>query len=423
MMPDDHANRGRIELLIVSSDTFPPTRVDVAVLFGQELARRGHRFDWILQSTSACTAGYATAWGGGTAWVGRTDLGSSLLHRLRKHWYSIAHDLSLFRLLRTGNYDGLQVKDKFVSAVFGLLAARWNRRPFIYWLSYPFPEDYLYRARDQRERYRHLYWIRGSLFALLLYKCLLPRATHVFVQSEQMKRNIVLRGIPADRLTAVPMGVELASPDASAGARRRVLPDEVPCAVYLGSLARSRRIDFLLRVLQLVHARLPAVRLYRVGSGNERADEQFLLAEVERLGLTATVTLTGQLPRDRAMRLVGEADVCVSALVPSPVFDCASPTKLVEYMMMGKPVVANDQPEQRELIEASGGGLCVPYQEQAFAEAILRVLGDPNAARAMGERGRRHVAATRNYAAIADRVESQLLAALARLPAPRQAAR
>src|SRR6202000_624421 len=40
----------KFRLLVLSSDPFPPTRVDVSVLFGEELAGRGHQIDWILQS-------------------------------------------------------------------------------------------------------------------------------------------------------------------------------------------------------------------------------------------------------------------------------------------------------------------------------------------------------------------------------------
>ncbi|MFX4861179.1 hypothetical protein ABTC05_19260, partial [Acinetobacter baumannii] len=49
-------------LLIVSSDNFPPQRVDISVLFGEQLAARGHRLDWLLQSEDACDAPYSTQW-------------------------------------------------------------------------------------------------------------------------------------------------------------------------------------------------------------------------------------------------------------------------------------------------------------------------------------------------------------------------
>jgi glycosyltransferase involved in cell wall biosynthesis len=170
-----------------------------------------------------------------------------------------------------------------------------------------------------------------------------------------------------------------------------------------------RRIDFLLRTIALVRQSVPAVLLYLVGAGNEPTDEQFVRDEVERLQLSSAVVFTGQLPQPEALRMAQQADVCVSPLVPSPVFDCASPTKLVEYMLLGRPVVANDQPEQRLLIEESAGGICVPYQEQAFAVALISLLSDPEAARAMGERGRRYVVAHRNYTVLADIVERRLL--------------
>jgi glycosyltransferase involved in cell wall biosynthesis len=76
-------------------------------------------------------------------------------------------------------------------------------------------------------------------------------------------------------------------------------------------------------------------------------------------------------------------------------------------MAMGKAVVANDHPEQRRVLESSGAGFCVPYEEQAFADAVVKLLQDPVMARTMGERGRRWVLEHRTYRAIADEVENR----------------
>ena len=57
----------------------------------------------------------------------------------------------------------------------------------------------------------------------------------------------------------------------------------------------------------------------------------------------------------------------------------------------------------------AAAGYCVPYEEQPFAAAIVRLLQDPEAATAMGERGRRYVLEHRAYGVIADMVEKQLL--------------
>jgi glycosyltransferase involved in cell wall biosynthesis len=51
----------------------------------------------------------------------------------------------------------------------------------------------------------------------------------------------------------------------------------------------------------------------------------------------------------------------------------------------------------------------VPDEEAPFAGAIVKVLLDPEAARAMGRRGRRYAVEHRAYGVIADMVEKQLL--------------
>jgi glycosyltransferase involved in cell wall biosynthesis len=124
--------------------------------------------------------------------------------------------------------------------------------------------------------------------------------------------------------------------------------------------------------------------------------------------LKASVVFVGQLPRAQALKYVQEADVCTSPFYPTPILQSTSPTKLVEYMAMGKAVVANDHPEQRRVIEASGAGFSVPYEEEPFAAAIVRLLRDPQTARVMGERGRRYVIENRSYGVIADLVEKTL---------------
>jgi glycosyltransferase involved in cell wall biosynthesis len=398
-----------LRLLVVSSDRYPPRRVDVSVLFGEELARRGHRIDWILQSEAACARAYTTAWGGGTVLVGPTDLGTSLFRRIRKHALGIRHDLNVFRLLRSRDYDMVEVKDKFLSGVSALLAAKLHGKRFVYWLSYPFPEEYLYRAAVGTARYPLLYRIRGSVFKVLLYRFLLRLADHVFVQSEQMRRDVAAHGIPPAKMTAVPMGIDLrANADEGARTERRLIPPGRPSFLYLGTLSRVRRLDFLVRVLAMVRNAMPDTRLYMVGRGDDPADEQFLLDEASRLGVSSTLILVGQLPREEALKYVRDAGVCVSPFYPSEILNSTSPTKLVEYMAMGKAVVANDHPEQRRVIEESGAGRCVSWNEQEFAEAIVGLLRAPDECERMGRKGRRYVEEHRSYEKIADLVEKEL---------------
>ena len=118
----------KLKFLFVSSDTFPPIRVDVAVLFGRELVNKNHQIDWVLQSEDNCKQSFKTTWCNCDVWVSKTDNGTTRIARLKKHVYGIKHDLIIFRLARKNNYDFIQVKDKFISAIiwFNLCESKQN---------------------------------------------------------------------------------------------------------------------------------------------------------------------------------------------------------------------------------------------------------------------------------------------------------
>jgi glycosyltransferase involved in cell wall biosynthesis len=394
-------------ILVIANDKYPPFRVDVAVLFGRELSARGYSIDWILQSEAACDRSFETAWGGGTVYVGRTDTGTSLLSRLRKHCLGLLHDLEAARLIQRSRYEVVQVRDKVLVALPVLCVAKWFGAAFVYWLTFPHPEASLYIARIGQARYPLLYRIRGWVQFVLLYKMILPLADHIFVQSEQMKRDLQRYGVAAQKMTPVPMGVELQT---FSGVERcrdsRSSGDSV--IAYLGTLAGERRIEFLVRCLELVIEREPRTQLLLVGDGARPEDTDRIRREAQRLGVEDRVRITGFLPQREALALVATATVCVSPFYPTPILNSTSPTKLVEYMALGMPVVANDHPEQKLVIERSRAGYCVPYEESVFADAIVRIIRDPQEAAAMGVRGREYVAEHRQYSRIADLVAEEL---------------
>ncbi len=400
----------KLRFLFISSDKYPPYRVDVSILFGREMLLRGHSMEWILQSNDTCNASYKTTWSGCQVWVGRTDNGSSRISRLRKHVYSVLHDLKLFNSMRHNHYDVLQVKDKFISALFAIVAARFYKTKFVYWLSFPFPEESLYKYKDGTARYPYIYLIRGLSLKFLLYRIIMPRADFIFVQSEQMKNDVAEMGVDRDKMAAIPMGVSLPIKVQDCDQDSMVFSKaKTKTVVYIGTLARVRRIDFLVRVIAKVIENVPEAALVLVGDGEDQADRDVLTDEAARLNISEAVTITGYLPREKALSYVVKADVCVSPFYPTPILNSTSPTKIVEYMALGKVVVANDHPEQRLIIEESEGGLSVPYSEVEFADAVIELLKDPARATKMGKRGRDYVEVNRSYSKIVQQVESYYL--------------
>lgn len=392
-----------MRILFLTSDKYPPYRPAARYIFEGQLPARGHQVDWIIQAEND-TSGFRTIERPtGTVFLSPADHRPSRLHRLYKHALGAMGDLRVLRIVARKRYDIVQVKDKYLGGVLGLIAARRSGVPFVYWLAYPHAEESRYTAVNGFARYAFFYRLRATVFEFLLYRVLLPAADHVFVQSDQMQRDLSERGIPHEKMTPVPSAIEKAclpelAPEPETPTREKRI-------IYVGTLLRIRRIDFLVRVLARVKRRHPNTRLYLVGGGEDPEDEARIHAEARRLGIIDSVTITGKLPLEEAWRTIAEADVCLSPYYPTPVLRSTSPTKLVEYMAFAKPVVCNEHPEQNQVIAESGAGLVTPWAEDAFSDAVCEILDDPKRARDMGRRGRRYVEAHRTDVVVGALVE------------------
>ena len=130
------------------------------------------------------------------------------------------------------------------------------------------------------------------------------------------------------------------------------------------------------------------IELTIVGDGPARGDVERRAAE---LGLTDVVTFVGALGQDEVGSFYRSADVfCL------PSFSEGVPTVLMEAMASGLPVVATAIMGVPELVQ-DGCGLLVPAgRPDSLAEALERLISDPELRRVLGEAGRHKVVAEFN---------------------------
>jgi len=388
-----------MRLLFATIEPCPTFRPDVAALFGKFLPRLGVATDIVAERG---TAEGEVRWGGGEAL-----LVSSRGARPGKYLANMAHYVRALFGADRSRYQAIQVRDMPLVALLGLLAARLKRLPFFYWMSFPAPEGQIMLARKRglslglAAYLFPLLW-RGWLYHFVLYRIVLPRADHVFVQSERMRDDLVAKGISAAKLTPVVMGVDL-----ERSVPERISPVADPrlagkrVLVYLGTLARGRRIEILFDVLRLVRARCSDALLVLVGEAEDAAQERWLRECARDAGVADAVLFTGWLPIEEGWRYVRAAEVGLAPYPRGSLLDSGSPTKVVEYLALGVPVVANDNPDQERILREGGGGLCVRLLPEEFAAAICTLLADAPMRRRMAARGQAYVRASRGYHVLA----------------------
>lgn len=386
------------------TDPFPAYRVDLAELFAVELPKLGIDVEWFMAAPLAPAPKKHQFQGQ----VVRHPSVAAGLRRKLAYWWVDAREI--LRLVGRRDVSAIQCRDKYWASLVAIVVCKISGKPFFYWCSYPFPEHDAEVAQLKTGRARQLGLLKAAVRSWLLYKMILPSARHVFVQSEQMRRDMCERGVEFQRMTPVPMGVSATLLDTAEQMRAEVVPGRV---IYLGTLGAVRRLKMVIEAFALVAEQIPESSLWLVGDGDVAADRAALEALVGAMGLVDRVHFTGFLPLAQAQSLLATAAVCLSPIYPSPVLNVASPTKLVEYLAFGRPVVCNDHPEQSEILSATGAGLCVPWSASDFADAIVKLLTDPAGAERAGAEGPQWVRRHRVYPVIAREVASVYRALLA----------
>jgi glycosyltransferase involved in cell wall biosynthesis len=393
-----------LRVLYAIPENYPNHRPDVSVLFGASLPAVGVTVDLLATVQGD---GEVPQWGGGNA----------LLHRARGRLGLTLADLwqqlTLFRRARQG-YDVLVVRDKPVLGVLGLAAARLAGVPFVYWMSYPLPEHYLWLAAqgDGRLGAARRLWLRlrGMLGRAALSKLLIPDSDWLFVQSDAMEASLRRGSLRHDRVTAVPMGVDVDAIPPPA----QILPEPLcgrPFGVYLGTLDRSRQPEVLVDTALKVAERVRGFRMLIIGGVEAPADRGWVQRYAESRNAGHCVHFTGRLPAREALALARRADVGLSPVPRTELTEVGSPTKAVEYVACGVPVVCNDQPDQAYVVTQSGGGRVTGFDAGEFAAAIVATLEEGPPARVRSGEAKAWVERHRSYHVLG-RLVADTLAAL-----------
>jgi glycosyltransferase involved in cell wall biosynthesis len=222
---------------------------------------------------------------------------------------------------------------------------------------------------------------------VLLEKITCWFADHIIATNESYKKVEMERGrVPKEKITIVRNGIELHRPrqveaDAALRSKGKTIIG------FVGVMGFQDGVDYLLRALHHLFHDLGRTDFYCViiGTGDAWPSLQVLARE---LRLDEYVWFTGFVPHDDMLRYLGTADICVDPDPSNQFNDRSTMVKMMQYMSMGKPIVAFDLPEHR--FTAQDAAVYVTgNDERAFAEAISQLMDNPRRREALAASGLR----------------------------------
>ncbi len=285
----------------------------------------------------------------------------------------------------------------------GALLSREFEIPYI--VEYNGSEISMFRSFDgKRYLYEDVY--------LLTEELAFRQATFISVVSEEIKKTLIARGVPEEKILVNPNGADLTAyapgtPVERGAIRRELQIPEDSCVIgFSGTFGGWHGVDVLAEALPRICASNPRVRVLLIGDGNFK---HLVDQAVTEHRLEHQIVSVGRVPQVEGARLLKACDIYVSPhsshMVDSKFF--GSPTKIFEYMAMAGGIVASDleqigvvlSPALRLADLRSGVNvtneravLCTPASVDEFVEAVTWLVERPDVQRALGRNARAAVA-------------------------------
>jgi len=158
---------------------------------------------------------------------------------------------------------------------------------------------------------------------------------------------------------------------------------------YIGSITKARGIIELVKAMDSLPYTLHLCGEFSPASLRE---------EALQLSGWKQVVEHGYAPREVVRTVLESSRIGMVTLHPIINYIDAYPVKMFEYMMAGIPVIASDIPLWKQIVDETGGGVCVdPLNPDAIRKAIVNLMENEEASIKMGEAGRKAVLSKYNW--------------------------
>jgi glycosyltransferase involved in cell wall biosynthesis len=257
---------------------------------------------------------------------------------------------------------------QFFAAVCGWALGSVRRIPFVFELGDLWPASIIAVGAMHPNFYLQLM----EKLELFLYH----RSASVAALTHAFKKNLIKRGIPANKISVVINGVDLwryapQSRDVNL-AKAWGLENKFVFG-YVGTHGMAHGLSNILNAAELLKHR-DDIRFLFVGDGAERTA---LIAHAKKLQLNNIVFLPPQ-PKEMMPKVWSLCNVALVHLKNTPAFAEVIPSKMFEAMGMGLPILmALPSGEATEILEQDGAGITIPPEDpKALADAVQQLCDD-----------------------------------------------
>ena len=202
----------------------------------------------------------------------------------------------------------------------------------------------------------------------------LRSGTKILVSNNETKKIIIDEyNVIQEKISIVPNGVDLSMFNIT----KKKNPKKV---VFAGAMYYHRGLDVLLETIPLVIEKIPDAKFVLLGSGTEMDK---LKEIVSKNKLDNSVEFKGWIEREKIPENIADASIGIGPLRLTEVTSRALPIKVLEYMAVSLPLIAQKGTLPNDVLENEKNGFFIENHIE-LAEKIILLLNEPKKVQNMG---------------------------------------
>ncbi len=210
----------------------------------------------------------------------------------------------------------------------------------------------------------------------------------VLTPNKAFRELFISRGCPPGKIEIIMNSpeAEIFHSEYRASSSDTVNGDKPFKIMYHGLIAERHGLDTALEAIAQLRSVIPALEFHIFGNRTGYLDKIETL--IRQLGLDDYVHYHGYQPQTEIARNIRSIDLGVIPNRRNPFTEINMPTRIFEYLAMGKPVVVPDTLGIRDYFGSESALFFEPDDPRSLSDVILQVYGNPQRVNAILDQGR-----------------------------------
>jgi len=202
----------------------------------------------------------------------------------------------------------------------------------------------------------------------------LRNASNVLVSNKDTEKVIIKEyNVSPEKISIIPNGVDLSLFNIS----KQKDPKKI---IFTGAMYYHRGLDILLEAIPKIIKKIPDAKFILIGSGSEL---EKLKETVSKNNLESSVEFKGWMKREEIPENITDASIGIGPLRLTDVTARALPIKVLEYMTVSLPIIAQKGTLPDDVLVNEKNGYFIDGIDD-LAEKIISLLEKPEKIKEMG---------------------------------------